>query len=612
MNYLENRKYTVQAIFLAIAVVFAARLFWLQIIDDRYKLAADNNAIRKTTQYPFRGLVYDRHGALLVQNTPIYDLMVVPREVKGLDTVRFCRLFRLPLPELRAGLKAARTFSRVRPSVLLPKLSVQDFAAVQDELMDFPGFYINARTERGYPHRSLSHALGYIGEISPAKLADSSYARYHSGDYLGISGLEAKYEPYLMGRSGTRFTMVNVRGIEKGPYKGGAFDTAAVAGQDIQTTLDLKLQAYGESLMAGKVGSVVAIEPATGEILAFISAPFYDPNLLTGKQYGTNYMALLRDPKRPLFDRPLMAVYPPGSIFKLVQALVAMQQGVLTPETGYPCNQNLVKCAHGHEPGRNLRIAIKHSCNPYFYQVFRSMVARGRTGSATEDVRRGMEAWRPMVQSFGLAQKLGTDLPHEKMGLIASATFYDKVYGYHRWKFPTIYSLSIGQGETGVTPLQMANLMAIMANRGFYYTPHLVRAIGKNGRPLDLYREKHFTAVNQQYFEPVIDGMQDVVDFGTGSFAKLRRSANVVVCGKTGTAENPHGEDHAVFVAFAPRDNPKIAIAVYVENAGFGALSAAPLAGCMIEKYLTDSISPERKRWEDWVKAGNFKPKNHH
>ncbi len=594
------------------AAVFAVRLFWLQVVDDHYKLAADNNAIRETTQYPFRGLIYDRDGRLLVQNTPVYDLMVIPREVKELDSARFCTLFRMPQEKLREAMKAARKYSRVRPSVLVPKLSVQDFAAVQDELMDFPGFYINARTERGYPHTSLGHALGYIGEISPQKLEDSAYAHYRSGDYIGLTGLESKYEPYLMGRRGVKFSMVDVRGIEKGPFKNGTLDTAAVAGQDLQTTIDLELQRYGEELMAGKVGSVVAIEPATGEILAFISAPFYDPNLLTGKQFGNNYMALFRDKEKPLFDRPLMAVYPPGSIFKLVQALVAMQQGVLTPQTGYPCNQNLVKCAHGHAPGRNLRVAIQHSCNPYFYQVFRSVINRHRSPNNFEDTRLGMESWRPMVESFGFAQRLGTDLPNEKMGLIASAKFYDKVYGHHRWKFPTIYSLSIGQGETGVTPLQMANLMSIMANRGFYYTPHLVRGIGRNAKPLPIYQQKHYTAVDAKYFEPVIDGMQDVVDHGTGSFAKLQRSANVVVCGKTGTAENPHGDDHAVFVAFAPRDNPKIAIAVYVENAGFGALSAAPLAGCMMEKYLTDSISPERKRWEDWVKAGHFKPKGKH
>lgn len=612
MQYLERRKYTVQAIFLVVAAIYIVRLFWLQIIDDRYKLAADDNAIRRTTLYPFRGLVYDRNGKLLVQNTPIYDLMVIPREVKGLDSARFCALFRIDQPTLREGLRAARKFSRVRPSVFMPKLSVQDFAAVQDELMDFPGFYINARTERGYPHQSLSHALGYIGEISPAKLEDSAYASYRPGDYIGISGLEAKYEKYLMGRRGVKFSMVDVRGIEKGAFRAGAFDTAAVAGQDVQTTIDLKLQAYGEKLMAGKVGSVVAIEPATGEVLAFISAPFYDPNLLTGKEFGKHYMALFRDEKKPLFDRPLMAVYPPGSIFKIVQALVAMQQGALTPNTGYPCNQALVKCAHGHEAPTNLRLAIKHSCNPYFYQVFRSVINRHRSPNQFEDTRRGMEAWRPMVQGFGLAQRLGIDLPNEKMGLIASAKFYDRVYGYHRWKFPTIYSLSIGQGETGVTPLQMANLMSIMANRGYYITPHLVRGIGRAAKPLPQYEEKHNVGIDTKYYEPVLDGLQDVVDHGTGSFANLRRSANIVVCGKTGTAENPHGDDHAVFVAFAPRDNPKIAIAVYVENAGFGALSAAPLAGCMIEKYLTDSISPERKRWEDWVLAGHFKPKGKH
>jgi penicillin-binding protein 2 len=611
MKYLENRKYIIQAIFLAVAAVYGLKLFYLQVIDDRYKLAAENNAIQRIVQYPFRGLIYDRDGRLLVQNMPVYDLMVVPKEAKNPDTLHFCKTFNLTVEEFREKLKAAKKYSYVKPSPFLTRLSTQEFAALQQYLVDFPGFYINARTVRGYTHQNLAHALGYIGEISPKKLENPKYAGYLPGDYLGISGIESEYEPFLMGKRGVKFKMVNVRGIDKGPFKNGEYDTLSVAGQNLVSTIDLELQKYGEKLMKGKIGSVVAIEPATGEILAYVSAPGYDPNLLTGKEFGKNYMKLQGDSLKTLFNRPIMATYPPGSIFKLVQALVAMQDGIITPQTGFPCNQNLIKCAHGHEAPTNLRIAIKHSCNPYFYQVFRNVINQGKSPNPFIDSRIGLDDWRKKVLTFGFGEKLGIDLPNEKRGIIASTKLYDKYYGENRWKFSNFYSVSIGQGETGVTPLQMANLMAIMANRGYYVTPHMIRKVGENGKPLPKYSEKHYTAVDQKYFEPVIDGMEDVVAHGTGSFAKLSH-IGITVCGKTGTSENPHGDDHAVFVAFAPRENPKIAIAVYVENAGFGALSAAPLAGLMIEKYLTDSISAPRKRWEDWVLAGKFKPKKKH
>ncbi|HSI90194.1 MAG TPA: penicillin-binding transpeptidase domain-containing protein, partial [Adhaeribacter sp.] len=553
----------------------------------------------------------DRDGRLLVQNMPVYDLMIVPKEAKNPDTLAFCRVFNIPVEEFRERIKTAKKYSYVKPSPFLTRLSTKEFAAVQEYLPDFPGFYINARTVRGYTHQSLAHALGYIGEISPGRLAKPEYARYLPGDYLGISGIESEYEDFLMGKRGVKYKMVNVRGIDKGPFKEGEFDTLSIAGQNLVSTIDLKLQQYGEKLMAGKIGSVVAIEPATGEILAYISAPGYDPNLLTGKEMGNNYMALQRDPMKTLFNRPIMATYPPGSIFKLVQALIAMQEGVITHNTGFPCNQNLVKCSHGHEAPTNLRIAIKHSCNPYFYQVFRNLINQGRSRNTFVDSRLGLDKWREHVLTFGFGDKLGIDLPNEKKGIIASSKLYDKYYGENRWKFSNFYSVSIGQGETGTTPLQMANLMAIMANRGFYYTPHIIRSVGENGKPLPEYSKKHYTSVDQKYFEPVLDGMEDVVARGTGIYAKLAH-VGITVLGKTGTAENPHGDDHADFVAFAPRNDPKIAIAVYIENAGFGAISSAPLAGLMIEKYLTDTISKPRKAWEDWVMAGQFKPKKKH
>ncbi|AKQ46507.1 peptidoglycan glycosyltransferase [Rufibacter radiotolerans] len=606
MKYLEGRKYVIQAIFIAIGAVYLIKLFYLQVLDDSYKTAAENNAMRRVVQYPFRGLVYDRDGKLLVENTPVYDLMVVPKEAKAIDTLKFCQLVGMTLPEYREKIKAAKAYSYVKSSPFLQRLTNAEFAAIQDNLVDFPGFYINARTVRGYPHKSLAHALGYIGEISPRQLEDSSYRGYRQGDYLGISGLERQYEQFLMGKRGVKYTMVNVRGIEKGSFKSGAYDTLSVAGNNLTTTIDLDLQAYGEKLMAGKTGSIVAIEPSTGEILSLVSAPYYDPSQLTGKELGNNYMKLLVDPVKPLFNRPLMATYPPGSIFKLAQALIALQEGVLTPETGYPCNWSLVKCSHRHPYPANLGIAIEQSCNPYFYQVFRSVVNKGRSQNIYQDTHQGLDIWRKHIQTFGFATKVGVDLPNEKKGMMPSAQFYDKIYGPKGWKFPTIYSISIGQGETGVTPLQMANFAAILANRGHYYTPHIVRSVGDKGKPLPEYLVKRYTSVEPRHFPAVVEGMQRVVESGTARYAQLKH-INVVVCGKTGTVQNPHGKDHSVFIAFAPKDNPKIAIAVYVENAGGGAVAAAPMASLLIEKYLTDTIkTAPRKNWEDWIIKGGF------
>ncbi|MGV3589750.1 MAG: penicillin-binding protein 2 [Adhaeribacter sp.] len=612
MKYLESRKYVVQAIFFVVAAVFAIKLFFIQVLNTEYKHAADANTIKRVVEYPFRGLIYDRKGKLLVQNMPVYDLMVVPKEIKNIDTLRFCQLFNIPLDEFRLKIKTAKAYSYVKPSPFLQKLSPEEFAALQDNLVEFPGFYINARNVRGYPHQSLAHALGYIGEVSPQKLEQPEYAAYAAGDYLGVSGIEHEYEKILMGKKGVKYRMVNVRGIDKGPFKEGQYDTMAVAGQDLVSSIDLELQQYGERMLKGKRGSIVAIEPSTGEILAFVSAPFYDPNLLTGKELGKNYLSLLRDPEKPLYNRPIKATYPPGSVFKLVQALIALEEGVITPQTGYPCNQSLVKCAHGHPYPSNLKIAIENSCNPYFYQVFRAVVNQGRSRNIYQDTHLGLDKWRDHVLSFGFADNLGVDLPYENMGIIASSRYYDKLYGKTGWKYPTFYSMSIGQGETGVTPLQMANLMATIANRGYYITPHLIKGIGPQQQPLSDYQKKNFTSVSSRHYEPVIDGMAEVVASrrGTGWWANLSH-LGIDICGKTGTVQNPHGKDHAVFAAFAPRVNPKIAIAVYIENAGFGSVSSAPLASLMIEKYLTGTISKPRQRWEGWIENGEFYKSKH-
>jgi penicillin-binding protein 2 len=596
MRYLESRKYIVQGMFLVVGLVYAIKLFSIQVLDPSYKLAAENNALQKIVQYPFRGLIYDRNGKLMVQNTPVYDLMVIPKEARNPDTLRFCEVFNIPVEDFRERLLAARKYSYVKPSVFLQRLSNEEFASVQDNLVDFPGFYINARTVRGYSHQSLSHALGYIGEISARQMENPKYQGYRAGDYIGISGIESEYEPFLMGKRGIKYMMVNVRGVQKGSFKDGLYDTLSVAGQNLISTIDLDLQQYGEKLMQGKMGSVVAIEPATGEILSFISAPFYDPNLLTGKEFGKNYLALQRDSLKTLLNRPLMGVYPPGSIYKLVQALIGLQEGVITPNSTFPCNKSLVNCHH-HPSPVNLVGSVQHSCNPYYYQVFRNIVNQGKSPNTFKDTGIGLANWNRHIQSFGFGEQLGIDLPNEKRGLLASNELYDKMYGKDRWKFSTIRSISIGQGEVGVVPLQMANMAAIFANRGFFHIPHLVRSVGEDGQPLEKYRERHYTTVDPKHFDVVIEGMEAVIKAGTGRMANLEH-LGITVCGKTGTAEN-RGEDHAVFVAFAPKENPKIAIAVYVENAGFGGSSAAPIARLMIEKYLTGTIS--QQKFEDWV-----------
>ncbi|MBC5992774.1 penicillin-binding protein 2 [Pontibacter cellulosilyticus] len=603
MKYLENRKYVIQGIFLLVGMVYALRLFYIQVVDSSYKQAAETNAIKTIIQYPFRGLIYDREGKLLVQNTPVYDLMVVPKEVKQLDTLRLSSLLELPLDDVRERLKKARTFSYVQPSIFYQKLTTQDLAHIQDNLIDFPGFYINARTARGYPHQSLSHALGYIAEISPKQLEDTAYVGYRPGDYIGKSGIELEYEKFLMGKRGVKYKMVNVRGVEKGPFKEGAYDTLSVAGKNLVSTIDLDLQAYGEHLMNGAKGSIVAIEPATGEVLAYISAPFYDPNLFTGKDYGKNYMALLQDKDKTMFNRPIMADQnPPGSIFKLVQALIALEDGVITPKTQFACNKALVNC-HPHPSPLDLYGAVQHSCNPWFFQAYRLLLNQGKSNNTFTDTSIGLRDWREQVLTFGFGQQLGIDIPGEKKGIIASPEMYDRVYGKNRWKYSTIYSLSIGQGELGVTPLQMANFMAIVANRGYYVTPHIIRSVGENGKPLQEYQERHYTSVDPKHYEPIVEGMAEVVRAGTARRANLAK-VGIEVCGKTGTAQNPQGPDHAVFVAFAPKENPKIAIAVYVEHGKWGGQSAAPIAGLMIEKYLTDTVTI--KEQEKWVLSREY------
>jgi len=597
----EQRPAVILLVIFLLSAVLLLKLFSIQVLDDSFLKRAESNAIQRVVDHPYRGLVYDRTGKLMVFNNPIFDLMVVPREFNVGDTTRFCELFRISKEDLILGFNAAKSYSQVKPSPLIKQLSTKDFARIQDFLVDYPGLFILTRAVRSYPTPTAAHALGYIGEISAGQLERDTITRYYSqGDYVGLSGLEKYYENELRGNKGVKYKMVNVRGMDKGPFKEGEYDTISIAGKNITSTIDLELQRYGELLMAGKTGSVVAIEPKTGEILAMISAPFYDPNQLTGAEFGKTFQLLNGDNSKPLFNRPIMATYPPGSIFKIVQSLIGLQDGVLTPNSTFACNKSLVAC-HNHPNPVNLFGAIRNSCNPYYHQAFRQIINREVSSNTFKDTEIGLNAWREKVLKFGLGGPLGIDMSGEKGGDIPSSKLYDRIYGAGHWKYSTIYSLSIGQGEMQVTPLQMANLAAIFANKGYFYTPHLVKAIdGDNKKIPAKFLEKHSAGIDARHFDLIQDAMVEAL-YGTANRAVMK---DLVIAGKTGTAQNPHGEDHSVFIAFAPKDNPTIAIAVYVENAGWGGRAAASTASLLIEKYIRRTIS--RPDLQDYVIAGNF------
>ena len=591
MNNLSNRKFTIGLIFLVIGFIFLIRLFNVQVLNDKYKLDSDHNVLREIVQYPARGLIYDRNGLLLVYNEAAYDLMVIPKQVEEMDTIAFCELLGVSKENFIQKYTKARNYSRYKPSVFEKEISSEEYAKIQEKLYEYPGFFVQTRTLRKYPRKSAAHILGYIGEVNQSDIEGNKY--YKSGDYIGKSGIELSYEELLRGKRGVKRILVDVHNREKGSFNGGLSDTMAVTGQTIFTTIDAELQEYGELLMGNKKGSIVAIEPETGEILALVSAPAYDPNKLVGRDVKKNYPILLNDEVKPLFNRALMASYPPGSTFKIIQALIGMQEGVITENTGFPCIKSYVGC-HNHPAATNVSSSVKMSCNPYYYSVFKRILMQGKLKSIFKDSEIGLANWNLKVKKFGLGLRLQTDLPAIKSGYIPDVKFYNKWYGEGRWAFSTIYSLSIGQGEIGVIPLQMANLSAIIANRGYYYTPHLMKEVkGQDTIPF-IFKIKNDVGIDAKYFDPILDGMQRVVEEAGGT-ARRAKIDSVEVCGKTGTAQNPHGEDHSIFMAFAPKNNPKIAIAVYIENAGFGGTWAAPIASLMMEKYLLDTIADPLK-----------------
>ncbi len=590
MNKFFERRYVIGGVFITIILILLARLFYIQIIDDKYLLYANKNVIRPLIQFPDRGPILDRNGKILVQNNLVYDISVTPKDVKPFDTLEFCKLIGIDKAELDKQFQKAIKYGRSVQSPFEKQLSPQLYASLQERLSEFPGFSVLPHSVRTYPDSTAAQFLGYILEVDD-KIIKSSGGYYHPGDYIGFTGVEKAYENVLRGQRGVTNMMVDSRGIQKGSYANGAYDTVAVPGERLTSSLDINIQKLGEKLMQNKVGSVVAIEPSTGEILAFVSSPTYDPNLMVGRERGNNAAKLYDDPYSPFLVRPIQAYYRPGSSFKPLSALIALQEGIITPYTTYNCpgyywaGNRKISCYNHEAHGTvNLSSAVALSCNGYFSMVFEKIM----NASGRKNIEPVYTNWRDSVIKFGLSSRLGLDMPNERPGRLYTAANYDKIYHPGGWRSSTIISLAIGQGEVDATPLQLANIECTIANHGFYYTPHLIKSIGTRNITRVDDTVKHNVGISAQNFEPVIDGMQAVVDRGTAAASKI---PGIVMCGKTGTADNSHGKPNSVFVAFAPRDHPRIAIAVVVENAGQGANWAAPIASYLVEKYLTGTIS---------------------
>ena len=586
-NY--RRRYVISGIAIVVVLVYIIRLFYLQIIDQSTKDQADNNALVKQTIYPSRGLIYDRNGELLVFNQPIYEITMVMREMgKDWDTTAFCQCLQISRTEFDERIaeikdkKKNRGYSRWTPQVFMSQLKKEDIATLQESQFLFPGIQIQKRTLRDYTYKAAAHVLGSVGEVNQNDIDRDAY--YARGDYSGRDGLERTYEQQLRGEKGVEVLMRDSRGRMQGSYQNGALDKTAKAGTDLYTTLDIQLQLLAEELLAGKIGSAVAIEPKTGEILALVSNPSWNPKVLVGKERSKNYNQLLKDPTKPLMNRATQATYPPGSTFKTIQALVCLEQGAITPNTLYPCSgpqSTPIKCTHHHGSPVALDKAIEQSCNPYFWCAYRDLLQKDGYGKDNADFRHRYELWRDAVMEFGLGQRFkDTDLREQSAGKVPNIKEYDRTYGPTGWKAITIRSLSIGQGEILVTPLQLANQAATIANEGYFITPHL----NKNDSMLT---HRHEIGIKQKWFAEVKEGMHRVMQYGTGRWYPIE---GISQAGKTGTAQNPHGKDHAIFIGFAPVEDPQIAVAVVVENAGFGATWACPVASMMMEQYLTGQV----------------------
>ena len=585
---LEKRKYVIGGFILVIVLIYVGRLVQLQLLDSNYKQYADSNAFMERVIYPSRGLIYDRNGKLVVYNQPAYDLMMIPRDVTPFDTLDLCNTLQITREEFDqrlADMKKGRNYSAYTQQVFMNHLSAQDYGRLQEKLYRFPGFFIVQRILRQYNYDVAANVLGDIREVNAKDIEKDSY--YRAGDYTGDLGIEKSYEQYLRGRKGSEILIRDALGKIKGRYNDGANDVAPESGKDLKLSIDIDLQAYGELLMRGKIGAIVAIEPRTGEILALVSSPSYDPSLLIGKDRGKNYRDLVNNRHKPLYDRAIMAAYPPGSTFKPTQGLIFLQEGIVNLQTVYPCRRGYINAGlrvgcHGHYSPIALRPALQTSCNAYFCWGFKHMMDnRARYGSPGK----AFEVWKRHMVSQGYGYKLGIDMPGESRGFIPNTAFYDKIYGEGNWSGQSIISDAIGQGEILATPLQIANLSATIANRGYYITPHVVKEIVGVG-VLKKNLERHDTDIDKGYYTAIVEGMRMAVLGGTCTKANI---PGLDVCGKTGTAQNPHGRDHSVFMGFAPMNDPQIAICVYVENAGFGATYGVPIGSLMIQYYLRGS-----------------------
>ena len=591
---------------LVIVAIFIARLFYLQVLESDYKAWADSNAFLKRTIYPARGIIYDREGRVVVYNQPAYDVTVIMREVKDLDTLDFCRITGITLDHFRRRMTEVKDrrrnpgYSSYTPQVFLPQLSAEEAGVLQEKLYKYPGFYIQNRTIRQYAYPNGALLLGDLGEVSPSDMKADPY--YTRGDYSGRSGIEKSYEKQLRGEKGVEILLRDAHGRIKGRYEQGRHDEAPVSGRNLTMSIDMELQAYGERLMQNKLGGIVMIEPSTGEVLCMVSSPTFDPSLLVGRLRGEHHRELERDPLKPLFNRPLMAQYPPGSTFKPTQGLIFLQEGVITPETRFTCAHGYTyrggkPACHGHPSPLPVTGALSTSCNSFFPWGLHYMLD---DRSRYPTVQQAFDRWKDYMVSFGYGYRLGIDLPGEKRGYIPNSKVYDKIYRGH-WNSSTIISIAIGQGEVLATPLQICNLAATIANGGFYIAPHVVKRI--EGQPLDtLYTRRHYTMADPKWYPLIAEGMRGAVAGSPyGATCRGTNLPDIEVCGKTGTAENPHGKDHSIFMGFAPYHEPRVAIAVFVENAGFGATYAVPIGRLMLEKYLRGELLEESKPIEEYI-----------
>ncbi|MDO4497597.1 MAG: penicillin-binding protein 2 [Bacteroidales bacterium] len=599
---LEKRKFIIGGLVLVVVLIYILRLFFLQIVDDKYKEDARNNAFLTRTIYPARGEIFDRHGRQVVYNQVAYDLVVTLREMKGLDTLAFCQTIGIDRETFEKrinDIKHSRGYSSYTQQVFTSQITGEDYANIEQMLWRFPGFDIRTRTIRNYMYPIAPHILGNIREVNPKEIERDPY--YQRGDYVGDMGVEKSYETYLRGVKGKEILLRDAHGVVKGSYENGKYDIDPVPGRDLTLTIDAELQAYAESLMVNKVGALVAIEPKTGEILALVSSPTYDPRLLVGRQRSKNYSMLQKDPFKPLFNRAITASYPPGSTFKPTQGLIALQEGVINEHTPLPCHGgfrfgNFKMGCHDGNASWTIIPAIATSCNGFFGWCLYNVLSNTKKHKG---IQQAFDAWKNYMVAMGYGYKLGIDLPGETRGFIPNKEFYNKAFRTDKWKPVSVISISIGQGEILATPLQIANLAATIANKGHYYVPHVIKKIDGFEQIPDTFLHPHHTGIDRQYYDLVYEGMHQAAIMGT-----VRRTGNlqpegIILCGKTGTAQNPHGKDHSVFMGFAPYEDPKIAVCCYVQNGGFGATFGVPIGSLVIEKYLNGKISQRRKFFEE-------------